>query len=93
MDIAHKIQLFNFIPLDKAGISIYAWVSHPDFEKDLKELELTGKVEQNKFYTGISKFDRALDMDLFKATVMYNRLVKLGVKCEIVEIDYNECRD
>lgn len=25
MDTAHKIQLFNFIPLDKAGISIYAW--------------------------------------------------------------------
>ena len=49
MDTAYKIELFNFIPLDKAGISIYAWVSHPDFEKDLKELELTGKVEQNQF--------------------------------------------
>ena len=93
MDTSHKIQLFNFIPLDKAGISIYAWVSHPDFEKDLKELELTGKVEQNQLYTGSSTFDRDLDMDLFKATVMYNRLVKLGVECEIVEINYNDCRD
>lgn len=93
MDIAYKIQLFNFIPLDKAGISIYAWVSHPAFEKDLKELELTGKVEEDQFYTGSAKFDRDLDMDLFKATVMYNRLVKLGVKCVIVEINYNDCRD
>lgn len=68
-------------------------VSHPDFEKDLKELELTGKVEQNQLYTGSSKFDRDLDMDLFKATVMYNRLIKLGVKCKIVEIDYSEFED
>ena len=93
MDIAYKIQLFNFIPENTGSIKYYAWWTHPNFEKDLKKLELTGRVENNVFYTGSSKFDRELDMDLFKATVMYNRLVKLGVECEIVEINYNDCRD
>ncbi len=93
MDIAYKIQLFNFIPKNSGTTKYYAWWACPVFEKDLKELELTGKVEQNQLYTGSSKFDRALDMDLFKATVMYNRLIKLGVECEIVEINYNDCKD
>ena len=93
MDIAYKIQLFNFISKISGITKYYAWWTHPDFEKDLKKLELTGRVENNVFYTGSSKFDRDLDMDLFKATVMYNRLVKLGVECEIVEINYNDCRD
>ena len=93
MDIAYKIQLFNFIPENPGSTKYYAWWACSDFEKDLKELELTGRVGQNQLYTGSSTFDRALDMDLFKATVMYNRLVKLGVECEIVEINYNDCRD
>ena len=93
MNIGYKIQLFNFIPKNSRTVKYYAWWTHPNFERDLKELELTGKIENNVFYTGSSKFDRELDMDLFKATVMYNRLVKLGVECEIVEINYNDCRD
>lgn len=93
MDIGYKIQLFNFIPKNLGTAKYYAGVSHRNFEKDLKELELNGRVENNQLYTHSSKFDRELDMDLFKATVMYNRLVKLGVECEIVEINYNDCRD
>lgn len=93
MDIAYKIQLFNCIPKISGIKEYYAWWTQPDFERDLEQLELTGKVENMVFYTGSSKFDRALDMDLFKATVMYNRLIKLGVECEIVEIDYSTCRE
>lgn len=85
MDIAYKIQLSNFIAPFEEDSSAYVWVSHPEFEKDL--------LEQNRLHIHSSKFDRELDIDLFKATVMYNRLVKLGVKCEIVEINYNDCRD
>lgn len=85
MHTGYKIQLSNFIAPFEEDSSAYVWVSHPDFEKDL--------LEKTRLHIHSSKFDRDADMDLFKATVMYNRLVKLGVKCEIVEIDYNDCRD
>lgn len=37
-----------------------------------------------------NKWDREEDLDLFQATVWKNRLTKLGVECEIVEVDYSK---
>ena len=35
-------------------------------------------------------FDKEEDLDLIMANVWYNKLTNLGVKCEIVKIDYPE---
>lgn len=96
MDIAYKIQLFDHISKSYIGVNnYYLWFNHSKFESILKELE---QLKQSHIIpinfpilprtTG--KYDRAADMNLFKANVLYNKLVKLGVDCQIVEISYSE---
>lgn len=86
--IGYKIQLFNYSP--EGSRDSFLWVSNPYVYNDIEDLEKLGKVRQGKLYSTGNKFSKENDLDLFKATILCDRLAKLGVDCKVVEVDYSK---
>lgn len=90
--IGYKIRLFSHLPFKiYPGDSYFLYFSRSDFDNIFKELE-TFKTRVYLKFTS-NPLDQEEDLDLFKATIVHKRLSELGVKCKIVEIDYNACRN
>mgnify|MGYP001128586997 CR=1 FL=1 len=86
--IGYKIQLFNYKP--EGNRDSFLWMSNPYVYNDIEDLEKLGKIRQDKLYSTGNKFSKENDLDLFKATVLYDKLTSLGVNCKVVKVDYTK---
>lgn len=85
----YKIQIFSHITLTHAEDGPhFLWITHKTLKEPLEEL-----VKTNGFYFTSNPYDKEEDLDLIKANIWKHKLIKFGVECEIVKIDYSEERN
>lgn len=84
-----KIQLFSHKPYYSIK-EAFLWVNHNDFQEDLERWSRKGEVTTSCLYHSTDKFDKSIDLDKFKATVLCSKLISLGVDCKVIEIDYSK---
>ena len=90
--IGYKIALFSHLPFKIHPKDHYfLYFSRSVFDNIFKDLQTLKTRAYLKFTS--NPLDQEEDLDLFKATTVHKRLSELGVKCKIVEIDYNAWRN
>ncbi len=83
----YKIQIFNYITPYKDDS--FLWITNTKLDTKL-ELLKSGLFINDRLPTIPNKYDKEEDLNLMQAKAWEHKLTKLGVECEIVEIDYSK---